>query len=66
MYIYIYICMHLVYSLIDDANVRISSSQRARIGERQKVVNPWEVPPPAQHLGDLGQTPATQPKMKDI
>ena len=62
-YIYTRFCththMHVVYSLIDRADVRIRSTgafcpgsrEIARIGERQKVVNPWEVPPPAQHLG---------------
>ena len=57
--------MHVVYSLIDRADVRIRSTgafcpgsrEIARIGERQKVVNPWEVPPPAQHLGRWGWHP---------
>ena len=70
-YIYLYIYtflyththMHVVYSLIDRADVRIRSTgafcpgsrESARIGEHQKVVNPWEVPPPAQHLGQPGE-----------
>ena len=48
-YIYIYTFLYThthACSVLPHRPCRI-----ARIGERQKVVNPWEVPPPAQHLG---------------